>query len=89
MISERTRRQLEFARGVKRRPISTNQRLSYEGISVYHWFVRSRENFMSRAKSIFGTQKPQNGAKLGLRPCEEIQRILVSKIPVYYSAILF
>ena len=28
----------------------TNQRLSYEGIFVYHWFVRSRENLIARAK---------------------------------------
>ena len=41
-------------------------------------------------KSIFGRKtKAANGANGGLRPCEEIQRILVSKIPVYCSAILF
>ena len=46
MISERREANLNCARCTK----GTNQRLSYEGIFVYHWFVRSRENLIARAK---------------------------------------
>lgn len=67
----------------------TNQRLSYEGIFVYHWFSRSRENIIARAKPYLENKRRKWRHSEIVRPCEEIQRILASKFPVYCSAILF
>ena len=85
MISERREASLNLRAVYKRNQSATKLRRYFclsLVCSVPGKFNRTR-------KTIFGRQRAQMAPHGGLRPCERIQRILTSKIPVYCSAILF
>ena len=65
----------------------TNQRLSHEGIFVYHWFLRSRENLIAHAKPYLENKGRKWRYFEVMRPCEENQRRFASNSPYLWRSL--